>query len=411
VPEKTIDGSGLNENDEHSDRAPDMWLGTPSGGDPAYIQYEFDTVYKLHELLVWNYNVQFELVLGFGFKDVTIEYTENGTDWMVLGDAQFAQGTTLSNYAANTVVALNGVAASGLRLTANSAYGPMGQYGLSEVRILAVPVQARDPQPADGGTDVPVDAALSWRAGRDAASHDVLLGTDAAALAAADSVTEPTYASANLEFGTTYYWQINEVNEADEVTMWEGSVWSFATQEFALIDDMESYDDEDNAIFDTWLDGFINDTGSTVGYFNAPFAERSIVNSGKQSMPLEYDNSGSPFYSEAELDLGSMDLEANGADSLRLFVIGQADNDAEPLYVAVEDLSGNVAVVTHADAAIATSAEWSAWVIPYSDLAGANLGRAAILYIGLGNRDNPAAGGSGMIFIDDVGYGRPAAVD
>jgi hypothetical protein len=50
-------------------------------------------------------------------------------------------------------------------------------------------------------------------------------------------------------------------------------------------------------------------------------------------------------------------------------------------------------------------------VIPYSDLAGVNLGRAATLYIGLGNRDNPATGGSGMIFIDDVGYGRPVAAD
>jgi hypothetical protein len=32
-----------------------------------------------------------------------------------------------------------------------------------------------------------------------------------------------------------------------------------------------------------------------------------------------------------------------------------------------------------------------------------------MLYIGIGDRDNPTAGGTGRIFIDDVGFGRPAA--
>ena len=58
-PENTVNGSGLNANDEHSIGSTDMWLGNPSGDDPMYIQYEFDGVYKLYEMLVWNYNVQF----------------------------------------------------------------------------------------------------------------------------------------------------------------------------------------------------------------------------------------------------------------------------------------------------------------------------------------------------------------
>ena len=63
-PENTINGSGLNENDEHSTEASDMWLTTADATAPVWIQYEFDRVYKMHELLVWNYNVQFEPVLG-----------------------------------------------------------------------------------------------------------------------------------------------------------------------------------------------------------------------------------------------------------------------------------------------------------------------------------------------------------
>ncbi|MHC4520397.1 MAG: LamG domain-containing protein, partial [Planctomycetota bacterium] len=96
-PENTINGSGLNEMDQHSTKAPDMWLCTPAGAEPVYIQYEFDRVYKLHEMLVWNYNVMFELILGFGLKDVTIEHSENGTDWTALADVQFAQGTAMAD--------------------------------------------------------------------------------------------------------------------------------------------------------------------------------------------------------------------------------------------------------------------------------------------------------------------------
>jgi hypothetical protein len=83
-------------------------------------------------------------------------------------------------------------------------------------------------------------------------------------------------------------------------------------------------------------------------------------------------------------------------------------NIPEPLYVAIEDTSGNVAVATHPDDGITGRSGWNEWLIPYSDLAGANLSRAAILYIGVGDRNNPTAGGMGMIFIDDVGYGHPA---
>ncbi|UCD51733.1 MAG: discoidin domain-containing protein, partial [Phycisphaerales bacterium] len=172
-PDKTVDGSGLDAGDLHSTLNTDMWVGSPPAGELAYIQYEFDQVYKLHELMVWNYNVMFELMLGFGFKDVTIEYSENGTDWAVLKDVQFAQGTAKAGYTANTIVDLEGVAARAVRLTANTGYGPMGQFGLSEVRFLYTPVQAREPEPADGAVEVSVDAVLDWRAGREATSHEV----------------------------------------------------------------------------------------------------------------------------------------------------------------------------------------------------------------------------------------------
>ena len=201
--ENTINGSGL-DGDLHSADEEDMWLSSGLGVQPTWIQYEFDRVYKLYEMLVWNYNVQFELVLGFGVKDVTVEYSENGEDWTVLGDVEFARAPAAAAYAHNTTVDFQGVAAQYVRLTVNSGYGVLGQYGLSEVRFLYVPAHPREPQPADGATAVAVDAALAWRVGRDAAVHNVYLDAVVDTPALADTVTASSYTPADLQFGTTY---------------------------------------------------------------------------------------------------------------------------------------------------------------------------------------------------------------
>jgi Concanavalin A-like lectin/glucanases superfamily len=602
-PENTINGSGLNADDQHSDESDDMWLARPVDNDLLQIEYAFDRVYKLHEMLVWNYNVQFELMLGFGLKNVTVEYSEDGVNWMSLGDVELAQATAKSDYTANTAVDLAGVAAQYVRLTVNSGFGMMGQYGLSEVRFTYVPVHAGEPQPADEAADVSVEAALSWRAGREATVHEVYLDTDEQAVAdgtaLVDTVTESSYGSAELQFGATYFWKINEVNEAEAIASWEGDLWSFSTEEFALVEDFESYNDEDNVIYETWIDGWVNETGSTVGYLQAPFAEQTIVNSGGQSMPLQYDNSASPFYSEAERNLGSQNWASNGADTLvvnfqgnapefaetddgrilmnsigadvwgtadqfryaykrlsgngsivarvdylmntwgwakagvmiregldagsthamtvvspangvalqyrpvmnqasfginemgpvapywvkltrsgnsftaersedginwvsitadpaastveiemdadvyiglmacstRADIVGAATfsniattgnvtgvwetsgvgvdqpagNTPETLYVAIEDSAGNVQVVNHPDELATAVAEWQAWQIPFSELSGVNLGSVRTIYIGIGDRDNPTTGGTGTIYIDDIGFGHPAS--
>jgi hypothetical protein len=329
-PENTINGSGLNANDEHSTDASAMWLGTPSGADPVWIQYEFDRVYQLHQMLVWNYNVDFELILGFGLKGVTVEHSTDGADWAVLGDVEFARATARPGYVYNTTVDFGGVAARYVRLTVNSGWSALGQYGLSEVRFLSIPAYATRPQPADGEVEVDVATALSWRPSRAAASHQVYFGTDPDAVAAgaepAATVTGNRYVPDAAQFGGTYYWRIDEVNEVEPAPLWKGDVWSFSTQAYEIIDDFESYTDNldvGEAIFDTWLDGWVNHTGATVGYLDAPFAERTIVHGGTQSMPLEYDNTASPFYSEAERTWDSpQDWMVYGADTLTVHFRG-----------------------------------------------------------------------------------------
>jgi len=416
-PENTVNGSGLNDLGEHSTIASHMWLGSPAGDEAPWIQYEFDRVYKLHEVDVWNYNVEFELVLGFGIKNMTVEYSEDGTTWTALGDVELAQATAKSTYTANTTIDFGGLAVKYVRFTINSGFGALPQYGLAEVQFLYIPAQARYPEPADGATDVDVEAVLSWRAGREAALHEVYLSTDETAVvdgtALVDTVDTASYATEPLDLGTMYYWKIDEVNEADAVASWEGSVWSFMTQEYATIDDFESYtEDEGGRVFDVWIDGWTNETGSVVGYLDAPFVERKDVHGGKQSMPLEYSNGSAPFYSEISRSwTAAEDWTAGGADSLRLYFQGQTTNEAETLYVALEDRSGNVAVAVHPDPEAMLATGWQEWTIALSEFGGVDAASVETLYIGFGDRDNPASGGRGTVLIDDIGYGRPAATD
>ena len=411
-PENTVDGSGLDDLDQHSTNSADMWQAGAPEGEALWIQYEFDRVYQLHELLVWNHNTQFEPLLGFGTKDVTVEYSLDGIDWTALGDVELARATGATTYTYNTTVDLGGVPARYARLVVSSAYGGTGQFGLSEIRFTFVPAHARQPEPADAAIDVDVDAALTWRAGRDAVSHNVYLGTDPASLTPAATVSQASFVP-DLVFGNVYYWRVDEVNPDASPDTWEGDLWSFTTAEYATIDDIESYTDDidaGQAVFQTWIDGWTNNTGSLIGYAQSPFAEKTVVHGGRQAMPLEYDNAEAPFYSEASRTWDApQDWAGNDARTLRLYFYGAETNAADTLYVAVEDSTGAVAVVTHPNPEALTVAAWQAWTIPYSELAGVNMARVKTMYIGVGNRNAPTAGGSGLIFLDDIGFGTPLA--
>ncbi len=388
-PEKTVDGSGLNADGQHSTLNADMWAGTPPTGELAYIQYEFDKVYKLYEMQVWNYNVMFELMLGFGFKDVTIESSENGADWTVLEDVVFAQGTAKGDYVANTIVDLEGVAAQYVRLTANSGYGMLGQFGLSEVRFLYTPVQAREPEPADGAAEVGVDSALDWRAGREAVSHEVLFGADAEALTLVDTVADSAYNPGGLDLATTYYWQIVEVNEAEAISAWAGDLWSFSTQESIVVDDFESYNDDDNLIYESWIDGWVNETGSTVGYLEAPFAERTTVHGGRQAMPLFYANTGGVSIAEADLALTpAQNWTQAGVTTLVVNFRGDLENDAAQVYVKINGTKVSGGGST-------TMALWKQWNIDLAST-GANLQNVTSVTIGV------EGSGSGTVYVDDI---------
>jgi hypothetical protein len=321
----TIDGSGLKD-DQHSINTTDMWMVKTL---PAWIEYTFDQEYLLDELWVWNANSQFEAWVGWGARNVTIEYSTDGQTWATLENVpEFGQGTGEPTYEANTTVNLGGVTARHVRLTINTVYGAYATVCLSEVRFYYVPVKAFNPEPADDAMEVGLDTTLNWRPGREATSHEVYFGTDANAVAqgtvTAQAVADHRFTPGALDFGTTYYWKVNEVGDTGTR---EGDVWSFTSRQYEAIDDFESYNDSDNCVFDTWKDGYTDkSSGSQVGYIDSSkgtFGETIIVHGGGQSMPMLYNNTASPYYSQATRTFDSaLDLSANGADSLSLHFRG-----------------------------------------------------------------------------------------
>jgi hypothetical protein len=281
---------------------------------------------------------------------------------------------------------------------------------------LSLPVKASRSKPSNRAVDVKQTQILSWSPGEAAASHEVYFGTDADAVKNADTgspeykgsrnLGSESYDPGKLEWDSTYYWRIDEVNNTNPDSPWTGNLWSFTTANFLIVDDFESYNDldpadpESNRIFNAWIDGYDDPiNGSLVGYDTPPFAEQTIVHGGNQSMPLYYDNSVG--YSEATLTLTyPRDWTEKGVNTLTIWFRGDSDNAAETLYVA---LNGN-AIVTNDNSGAAQITAWTEWTIDLQAFAdqGVNLTNVNTIALGLGNRNNPVAGGSGTMYFDDI---------
>jgi hypothetical protein len=273
------------------------------------------------------------------------------------------------------------------------------------------PVPAFCPEPQDGAIEITQSPILSWVPGRPGLRYDVYFGDDEGAVvhATIDSLDiyrgrqlpeMTTYEPGHLAWGETYYWRIGGVNESDPNSLRKDSVWSFTTADFLVVDDFESYSDDDNRIYETWIDGWFNGTGSLVlGWWGALM--EPPVHGGRQSMPFSYDNAAPPYYSEV---YRTWDAPQDWAiyDALTLYFHGRTDNEGDSLYVALVDRDGRTAVVVHPDPGIVGINKWTRWTIPFSDFTSVNAVAIKSLCIGVGNRDNPQPGGIGQICIDDI---------
>jgi len=438
IAENTINGSGLNDNDEHSNVMADMWLSAsePTG---AWIQYDFDNIYKLHEMWVWNFNDEFNH--NFGLRNVNIQYSTDGLVWTPLGSYEFTEGSGEPNYAHETTIDMSNILAKHIRLNATTNWGG-SYYGLSEVRFYYIPMRAREPDPSDEQPNVPIDVTLEWRAGREAAQHKLYISTDEQAVTD-ETVTPNTIAASgsygsygplDLELGATYYWKVNEVNSAETPSEWEGDVWQFSTPEYLVVDDMDDYGDANtpgepgSRIYYVWRDGWGvtdpplpgNNTGSQVYHWNdegTGFMETTIVRSSK-SMPFYYENdgdaqskpvgtysqSGLDYYSEATANTADLAIGTNwnkgGAKSLVIWFYGDPDNDANATEQMYVKLNGEK-ITYNGDMNDIKEPYWHEWNIELTDF-GINS-----ISLGFGNG---TPGGKGIVYFDDIRLYPPRCV-
>lgn len=260
---------------------------------------------------------------------------------------------------------------------------------------LALTLPASLPSPANKITEVALDAQFTWTVGDTAVSHTVYLGTDFddvneatesddRGVMAAQGLTDSTYDPGLLEYLQTYYWRVDEVEE--DGTIIRGSVWSFTTRNFLVIDDFEAYtDDEPDRIFDVWIDGWDNpeENGAVVGYADPDFdddehyVETETIHGGSQAMPLFFDTDNK--YCEAYLSLaedlqdwtheveelslwfkgysaltgsfteepeGTLNVSGSGAD-----IWGGEDE----FHFVYKEVTGNVSLVVHVDSLVNTN--------------------------------------------------------
>jgi len=284
------------------------------------------------------------------------------------------------------------------------------------------PEPAWDPSPMDGTKEADPNLGLSWRPGNSASWHDVYFGTDFSEVTNADtsssvykgrqSVDANSYDPPGpLEPEPTYYWRVDEVNPGYPDS--KGNVWSFTVcSSCVVVEDMESYNNTNNRIWDTWIDGWENATGSVLALGIDPC---DPVHGGKQSMMFFYNNDSlSALYKYSEVYRtfsDPRDWTVLGVKVLTLYFYGDPGNDAnqtEQMYVGLEDSTGadSYAELRYGDndedMNDIKEDQWHEWNIALMDFTGVDANDVNKVYIGFGDRDHPAAGGLGTVYFDDL---------
>ena len=138
-------------------------------------------------------------------------------------------------------------------------------FMLSGTATVEGPGFSSDPSPANGSIDVAVEGTtLGWTNPAGTSYNTVYFGTDEALVTARDASVKvlgdgatvfDTFDPGMLEYGTTYYWVVDETEVAKTPGTTYGTVWSFITEfqypMFEWVDDFE-------AGLDNWIVDAVN---------------------------------------------------------------------------------------------------------------------------------------------------------
>ncbi|MFC1604660.1 PA14 domain-containing protein, partial [Planctomycetota bacterium] len=320
--------------------------GDPGSPDPAVGDDNFS--------VRWTGEVEAAFTETYTFYPTTNDGVRLWVDGQLLVDRWFEQSPTENR--------------GTIDLAAGNTYGIVMEYfendggAVAELRwsststpkqlipqaALSPPLKAGSSNPRNKATDVIQIIVLNWGPGDHATSHEVYFGTDEDAVKNATTsspeykgtkaIGSESYDPGKLLWNSTYYWRVDEVNTVHPESPWVGSLWSFTTANYLLVEDFEGYDAGDNQIWYAWHDGLGYGTPGTDPYFagngtgaavgdetTASYTEENIVHGGSKSMPIAYDNykQGYAYYSEVEHTLTDhRDWTVDGITELSLWFRG-----------------------------------------------------------------------------------------
>jgi hypothetical protein len=269
---------------------------------------------------------------------------------------------------------------------------------------------AYNPSPADGAGSVNPNVVLSWSPGENAVSHNVYFGTDFDDADNANTSSSEYKGQQALDansydpcgvlgLGTTCYWRIDEVNEAE---VCKGEVWSFTVGNYIILDDMESYNNT-SELYDAWKSWPYPDSD------NGAFAslEQTIVHDGAKAMEFSYSNLW-PYSTATHIYPAGQNWAGPGFEVLALWLHGESANDAnDQPYVMLKDGGGGSASVPYnGDADDVTKEQWQLWKIELQDFSDGGVDLTDIEEVVIGST-GPSYG---HLYFDDIGLYIPMCV-
>ena len=252
---------------------------------------------------------------------------------------------------------------------------------------------AVNPSPADGATDVSVNADLSWVEAAFATSREVWLGKKGAMQKVEPAPAGTSFDPGALEFGQTYQWRVDQIGPSGTVT---GYTWTFTTAECLTVEDFQSYAN-DADILAAWVDNIAD--------FDYVFL--ATDSQGNKSMWFEFQNQYEPYFTEATRTFNSpQDWTAQGVKALSLSFLGQDDNVEHPMYLKLEDVAGQSFKVEHPYTYACQSELWRQWTVALEQFGdgGVDLSSVKKVTIGFGSGTDSGqeAGDKDNVYIDQI---------
>jgi len=133
----------------HTTTPDDIWTSCQASTNPNatrgnshWIMYDLGHVYTLKGSYIWNANGTGDT--DQGFRQVSIDYSLDGSSWQELGSFEFEEASGYNSYTGFEGPDFDDVAARYVLLTAESNWGDPLCYGLSEVRFNLANVTSAD---------------------------------------------------------------------------------------------------------------------------------------------------------------------------------------------------------------------------------------------------------------------------